>query len=315
MARRRRLRLRRADDPVRDHAALHLARAAAAAEPRGGRDLPRARPLLRRVSERRAAPRGAPDDAPGGRADADRPGLPGSDPRLPARRVPARLRRQVPGVQHRLAGRHGVDRHAVRGAPRQGRPPARHRGLQHRLHAGAAPGRRDADRRLPRVPRQPAGPPRAAADGGDRRRRHADGRGVPPRMPVRRGRGAGDRDRDARRDVLRRHQPLGPGRARAARVPQGADREHHRGQPARGRRARAARRRREPVPRPGRVEQEDPRAAPGRALRAPRHARGGRDDPQQRPVEPHPAARADHLRRLAVRAPELRLATTASGWC
>ena len=37
-----------------------------------------------------------------------------------------------------------------------------------------------------------------------------------------------------------------------------------------------------------------------------RHAGRGRDDPQQRPVEPHPAA-GDHLRRLAVRAPELRL--------
>ena len=84
---------------------------------------------------RPGAARRAPAPRHRGLADPHRPRLPAPDAHLPARRLPAGLRRQVPRVQRRLAGRRRLHRHPLRGPAHDDRPPARAAGVRHHLHA------------------------------------------------------------------------------------------------------------------------------------------------------------------------------------
>ena len=88
--------------------------------------------------DRRGAARRAPALRLRGLADPHRPGLPAPDAHLPARRLPAGLRRQVPRVQRRLARRRRLHRHPLPGPAHDDRPPARAPGVRHRLHADPA---------------------------------------------------------------------------------------------------------------------------------------------------------------------------------
>ena len=163
--------LRRADDPVRADAALRLPRPGAPRQARRHRAVPRARPLLRRLPDRRGAARGAPAPRHRGLADPHRPGLPAPDAHLPARRLPAGLRRQVPRVQRRLPRRRRLHRHPLRGAAHHDPAPARAPGVRHRLHAHPPRADHDAARRLRARPRHPHRPPRDAAARARRRGR------------------------------------------------------------------------------------------------------------------------------------------------
>ena len=117
--------------------------------------VPGARPLLRRLPDRPGAARRAPAPRHRGLADPHRPGLPAPDAHLPARRLPAGLRRQVPRVQRRLARRRRLHRHPLRGPAHDDRPPARAPGVRHRLHAD--PARADHDARA--TPTRTCAPP------------------------------------------------------------------------------------------------------------------------------------------------------------
>ena len=170
-----------------------------ARQARGAPPLEGARPLLRRLPARRRAARRARGLPGGGLADPDRARLPAPDAHLPPRRVPHRLRRQVPRVQRRLAGRHRLHGHPLRGPHHGDRPAARPAGVRHRLHADAARADRHAARRLRARPRPPQGPARAPAAGARRRRGRARRAGVPDHLRGRpRGR-AGGAARHARR--------------------------------------------------------------------------------------------------------------------
>ena len=116
---------------------------------------------------------------------------------LPARRLPIRLRGQVPRVQRRLAGRHRVHRRPPRGPARGDRPAARRGGVRHLVHADASRPHRHAARCLPIAARLPSAAPRAPPP---RARR-------PARQPVRAG--VPDHLRCARRsgiEALRDHR-------------------------------------------------------------------------------------------------------------
>ena len=157
-------------------------------------------PTDARTARRAPAPRHR------GLADPHRPGLPAPDAHLPARRLPAGLRRQVPRVQRRLPRRRRLHRHPLRGPAHDDRPPARAPGVRHHLHADPARADHDAARRLrarPRHPHRPAGDARGSRSstptGSPSRPR------VPHHLRRRQGRRHRGRPRHARGGHLRRH--------------------------------------------------------------------------------------------------------------
>ena len=290
LAARARRRLQRLDDPIRADAALRLPRPGAPRQARRHRAVPGARPLLRRLPARRRAARRARGARLRGPADPHRAGLPAPDADLPPRRLPPVLRRQVPRVQRRLAGRRRLHRHPLRGARRLDRPRARAPGVRHGLHADPPRADRHAARRLRARARAPSRPARAPAPGADRLGGLAERPRVPHHLRRRRRGRPGGHARHARRARLRRHDADRAGRAGAARLPPRAARGPRPVRPGR-RRARRARLRRQPVPRAGGQQQEALRALPGPALQPPDRGRGGRRDRRDDPVDADPAPR------------------------